>query len=413
MKTRSVTFLNAAGQQIAARIEYPLDQKPKASAIFAHCFTCGKDFVPTRNISRALTQVGYAVMRFDFTGHGMSEGAFAATNFSHNIQDLLAAYRFLEETLEAPSLLVGHSLGGTAVLAAALELPKVKAVATIGSPAEPIHVAHLFDESLEEIKANGKATVSLGGRPFVIEKQFLDDLQEHDLPNRLPELARRGTGIMILHSPQDTLVEIENARTLYNAAKHPKSFISLDGADHLLLRSEDSAYAGSMIANWSTRYIHLTAQNELTTHRQVVAQTVGGGLTTEIRTGKHGLLADEPIAVGGEDLGPSPYELLMSALGACTGMTLQLYASRKKWDLKSVEVHLAYGKVHAEDAEETCAGVEPKTDRIVRELILEGELDASQRQRLLEIANKCPVHRTLERGVVIETQMSPKATPAP
>lgn len=407
MTTLPVTFRNARGQAISARLELPPDRKPRAFALFAHCFTCGKDFTPTRNIARALTQVGYGVLRFDFTGLGMSEGEFAATNFSHNVADLYAACGYLTQHYREPQLLVGHSLGGTAVLAAALEMPNVQAVATIGSPAEPVHVEHLIGSAIAEIESAGKATVNLGGRPFTIEKQFLDDLRTHPLPESIRQLGERGTGLLVLHAPQDQTVGIENARTLYEAAIHPKSFVSLDEADHLLLRPDDSAYAGNLIAHWSLRYVTLAPETELTTHRQVVAQTPGQTLTTELLAGSHYLMADEPAAVGDDDLGPTPYELLQAALGACTSMTLQLYAARKGWDLRSVAVHLAYGKLHAEASQAVETEPPPKMDLIVRELVLEGQLTEEQRARLLEIANRCPVHRTLERGVTVETHLQP------
>lgn len=408
MHTQPLEISTAEGHKLAAKMEYPADRKPLACAIFAHCFTCGKDFTPTRNISRALTTQGIAVLRFDFTGLGYSDGEFADTNFSSNIQDLLAAAKAMEEMLDAPQLLIGHSLGGTAVLMAAQKLPQVRAVATIGSPAFPEHVTHLLKSDLPEIEAKGEAVVDLGGRPFRIKKQFLDDLQHQNMD---PAIENLGKALLVLHSPQDRSVSIENAREIYEKARHPKSFISLDGADHLLLNPADSRYAGEVIGHWAKRYIELRPQPRLTTDLQVVANTQADALTTEILAGKHGLTADEPTRIpGGMDLGPTPYDLLMSALGACTNMTLQLYAKRKGWDLQEVEAHLKHTKIHGEDITDA-AGNPKQIDHLTRELVFTGDLTDEQRARLVEIANKCPVHRTLENGVHVTTEERPGEAP--
>lgn len=402
MKSEKVSFQNASGETLAARLELPVDQHPFSFAVFAHCFTCTKNLNAVRNISRALTLRGFGVLRFDFTGLGDSEGDFADTNFSSNISDLTAAADFLAAQYGPVELMVGHSLGGAATLIAAGLIPSVKAVATIGAPAEPEHVRHLFQESLEEIQAAGSASVSIGGRPFRIKKQFVDDLLEHDPYARIAELRK---ALLVMHAPHDQTVGIDNARKIYNAAIHPKSFISLDDADHLLSNKAHSLYAAEMIACWVTKYIPAPEEEELDTHHQVVVRTGSEGYTTEIRAGKHALLADEPKSVGGADLGPSPYGLLSAALGACTSMTLRMYADRKGWPLENILVHINHGKIHASDCESCVEGAKGKIDQFQRELELEGPLDDAQRKRLLEMADRCPVHRTLHNQVEVVTTL--------
>lgn len=403
MKTTRLTFQNRDNITISARLEQPNDQYPVAYAIFAHCFTCSKSLRAVNTISRALTQKGIAVLRFDFTGLGESDGDFADTNFSSNVSDLLDAAAFLEKEYAAPSILVGHSLGGSAVLMAAKYLDSVTAVATIGSPSEPVHVSHQFGYKIEEIKDSGLAKVTLAGREFTIKKQFLDDLESTNLLETVRNLKK---AILVMHSPHDKTVGIKNAEQIYMAAFHPKSFVSLDGADHLLMNNKaDAAYVGEMIATWAKRYIELPKESKLRTSKSVVIKTEDT-FTTEISTGKHSLTADEPESYGGNDFGPSPYELLLSGLGACTGMTLRMYANRKKWDLKSVKVHLSHKKDYATLCNECISEdvlTNKKIDIFEKEIELEGNLDAKQKQRLLEIADKCPVHRTLHGDVEVNT----------
>lgn len=342
-------------------------------------------------------------MRFDFTGLGQSEGDFADTNFSSNVEDLIDTGQFMEGMIEAPQLLIGHSLGGAAVLMAGLKMPSVKAVVTIGAPAEPAHVSHLFEEDLDEIKAEGEAVVTLSGRKFKIKKQFIEDLKGlHSI-----QVKKLKKALLVMHSPQDTTVGIDNARLIYEAAHHPKSFVTLDGADHLLSKEEDGIYAGRIIAAWAEKYVDMHSMSaELDTEKQVVVRTSEEGYTTEIRAGHHRLLADEPREVGGDDLGPTPYGLLSAALGACTSMTLRMYADRKKWPLKEVIVHVSHEKTHPADVNEA-GGKAGKIDVFEREISLEGEVTDEQRQRLLEIADRCPVHRTLHGDIEVRTRLLP------
>ncbi len=400
-KITKITFPNSEGQQLAARLELPLDQHPHNFVLFAHCFTCSKNLGAVRAISDALTQKGLGVLRFDFTGLGDSEGDFADTNFSSNVNDLIAAAEYLEKNYQAPSLLIGHSLGGAAVLYAAQQLESVRAIATVGAPAEPQHVNHLLQSGITEIEKTGQATVSIGGRPFTIKKQFLDDLQTKQLKNIIPNLKK---ALLILHSPQDRTVSIDNAQQLYLAAKHPKSFITLDGADHLLSNKKDALYTGHMIASWSERYLEKTIATPLKSNNQVAVRLNDvDQYTTEVKAGKHLLLADEPESVGGNDFGPSPYEYVSSGLGACTVMTLHMYARRKKWPLEEVTVHIDHGKRYPSEIEED--NPKNKLDHFDRYIEIKGDLDEAQRNRLLEIADRCPVHRTLHNEVIITTKL--------
>ena len=404
MKSETIRFTGAGNLQLAGALELPADRQPAAFALLAHCFTCSKDLRAAREVARSLAMRGFGVLRFDFTGLGSSEGEFAATDFSRNIGDLVAASDFLKSHFEAPKLLVGHSLGGTACLAAAFERPEVRAVATIGSPANPRHVTGLFGESLDTIETTGSAEVQIGGRPFRIRKQFLDDLDGHPLEDRLDSL---GKALLILHSPQDTIVGIDQAERLYRAARHPKSFVTLDGSDHLLSQPADARYAGSVIASWAERYTIQQQGTPLKTQQQVVASLgADAGFTTEMLVGNHRMLADEPESFGGQDLGPSPYELVAAGLSACTAMTLQMYAKRKKWDLKHVEVHTSHGKEHGADCDQ-CESKDARIDTFRREIRIVGDLDAAQVQKLLEIADKCPVHKTLHGPVQILTRLAP------
>jgi putative redox protein len=398
MKSALVTFSNADGHILAGQLEMPVDRKPHAFALFAHCFTCTKNLTAIRNISRALSMMGIAVLRFDFTGLGQSEGNFAQTGFSSDVSDLLSAVNFLKREYQAPVLAIGHSLGGTAVLMAAGSLPSVKAIATIGAPCDPAHVKHLLRHDLASIENDGKAMVDIGGRPFPITKHFLEDLNAFD-PE--PAIRRLNKALLLLHSPQDSIVDIGNAAAVYQAARHPKSFVSLDGADHLLSNPSDSLYAGEVIGCWVKRYIIFPQPEPISTDKRVAVRTGLDSLTTEVKAGNHSLLADEPAEVGGSDLGPTPYDLLTASLGACTAMTLRLYADRKKWPLTNVLVHLRHEKIHALDSEQPER--EALLDHIWREVELEGDLTEEQRVRLLEIAEKCPVHKTLHAKVKIIT----------
>lgn len=401
MKQKKVKFKNEQDIEIAARLDLPVDQHPRAFLIFAHCFTCSKDLLAVKNISRAFTAKGFAVLRFDFTGLGHSDGDFEDTNFSTNISDLVSAAAFLEKEYQAPKLLVGHSLGGAAVLVAARQIKSIEAVATIGAPSCPNHVSNLFGENIAEIKKEGVANVDIGGRPFRVKKQFLEDFEEVKMQRHIKQLKKP---LAILHSPQDSVVEIKNAEEIYSAAMHPKTFISLDGADHLLSQKEDSNYVGNIIAEWALRYLKLPVQKSLSTDHQVMAHLGEEGFTTDILAGKHRLKADEPEDVGGDDFGPSPYDFLLSALGACTAMTLRMYAQHKKWGLKEVQVHMNHKKEHVHDSEQA-EKKSSKIDLITRNINLIGELSQEQKQRLLEIANKCPVHKTLNQEVKIESQL--------
>ncbi|MBR9922903.1 MAG: alpha/beta fold hydrolase [Bacteroidetes bacterium] len=401
MSSTKVHFTNKNGYELSAKLELPVDQLPHTFAIFAHCFTCNKNLSAVRNISRALNMEGIAVLRFDFTGLGESEGDFADTNFTSNIQDLMAAAEFLSEEYMAPAIMIGHSLGGAAAICAGSHLESVKAIATVGSPAAPEHVSHLLGEDVSEIEEEGAATVNISGRSFKVKKQFLEDIREQNLDEQLKNMRK---AILFMHSPQDEVVSIENAATLYERAFHPKSFISLDGADHLLSDKEDSQYVGQMIGSWAKRYIDLPKKEKLNAKKQVAVRLGEKGFTTEVMVRKHHLTADEPESVGGNDFGPTPYELVAAGLGACTAMTLQMYARRKKWDLREVTVHLDHYKDYTDDFQNP-DDKKSQIDHFDRTIIVEGELDKKQKDRLLEIADRCPVHRTLHQDVKVLTEI--------
>ncbi len=403
MPSNKLTFQNRHGDRIAARLDLPANCEPVAFALFAHCFTPSKDSKAAHTISHALTQEGIAVLRFDFTGLGESAGDFADTNFSSSVADLLDAAAYLEETHGPPQILVGHSLGGAAVLMAARDLPSVKAVATIGAPAEPEGVAKLLSNR-EEVESAGKAEVTLAGRTFKVKKQFLDDLNETHMHDVIHSLRRP---LLIFHSPVDNVVGVDNARKIFLAARHPKSYVSLDSADHLLTNEADSRYAGHIISAWAQKYVEAKAEPSWyddARDNRVVVQTEQG-LRTEMLANGFRLVADEPLSVGGTNSGPTPYDYLAAALGACTSMTLRMYADRKKWPLEAVTVKVRHQKVHAEDSQGDAAGKARKLDRFERVIALNGSLDDEQRARLLEIANRCPVHRTLEADVRIESRL--------
>jgi len=398
---QKVSFKNKQDQLLSARLDQPTGQKPRAYAIFAHCFTCTKNLSAIRNISRSMIQAGIAVLRFDFTGLGDSEGDFADTNFSSNVSDLVAAAEYLKKEYEAPSLLIGHSLGGAAVIFAASQITSIEALATIGAPSSPEHVSHLFASNIAEIEENEISEVNIGGRPFTIKKQFLDDISEQNLANTLGNLKKP---LLIMHSPQDVIVSIENASQLYAAAFHPKSFVSLNGADHLMSNKSDSLYAGEVISTWAKRYLNIEKEEHLQTNQQVVVQLGETGFTTIVSNGRHSFLADEPLSVGGDDLGPTPYDLLLSSLGTCTVMTLRMYANRKKWDLQGVSIHLSHNKEYAKDCQD-CESKTSKIDVISKSIDIKGDLDDTQRNRLMEIADRCPVHRTIMSDMEIRSEL--------
>lgn len=401
--SRKLTFAGSHGTTLAARLELPAG-KPKAYALFAHCFTCGKDAHAATRISRALAEEGIAVLRFDFTGLGSSEGDFGATDFSSNTDDLVCAADHLREHYAAPSILIGHSLGGAAVLATVHRIPEVTAVATVGAPADPSHVAHLLGDARETIEATGKADVTLAGRTFCIEKKFLDDIAAQPQRERINKL---GAALLVLHSPTDELVSVDNAREIFDAARHPRSFVALDGADHLLTKRADAEYVAKVLAAWAGRYA-FEAEGEANMDAPAeglveVSETRAGRFTQQIVAGHHVLTADEPRPIG-DDTGPSPYDMLLAALGACTTMTVRMYAERKGWALDQATVTLRHAHIHAEDCAD-CETKEGKIDRIERQLYFEGDLDDDQQQRLLEIADKCPIHNTLRSETVIATTL--------
>lgn len=402
MQSFKLRFENAAGELLSARLDLPIDDQPVAYALFAHCFTCSKNLRAIGNIAEELTRRGIAVFRFDFTGLGESDGEFAATNFTSNVADLIAAAGYMERQGHAPALLIGHSLGGAAVLQAAAGIPSAVAVVTIGAPSEPSHVLRLLADGSDEARAHGEAEVNLSGRTFKIRREFLEDLEAQRMQERIRALRK---ALLVMHSPIDDTVGIENAARIFDAAAHPKSFISLDHADHLLTRDEDSCYVGSIIGAWASKYVPSFATvpaSAPSPDNRIVVRNDAGSLRAEVMAGRHGFVVDEPVSVGGTNCGPTPYDLLAASLGACTAITLRLYAQRKNWPLDTVAVHLGHQKRHAEDCE-ACADPKAKLDHISREIELTGRLDAAQRERLMEIAEHCPVHKTLQGGVDIST----------
>ncbi len=398
----SVNFENASGHSLTGVLDRPANAH-RATALFAHCFTCSKDLKAVGRIAAALNDAGIAVLRFDFTGLGQSEGEFADSNFSTNISDVVDAANWLGRELGGPDILIGHSLGGTAMLAAARNIESAKAVATIGSPAMPAHLRHMLGDNEATIRDAGQAEVNLGGRPFVLRRQFVEDLDAHDMSEEIAGLRK---ALMVMHAPLDTIVEIENAAEIFTTAKHPKSFVSLDDADHLLTRESDARYVGHVLAAWATRYLPaIDAEESIPDPDLVSATTHAGGFRTDIVAAGHELIADEPAAVGGSNLGPSPYDLLGAALAACTTMTLHMYARHKKLPLEKASVLVRHGKVHAADCGD-CETSEGKVDEFQREVVLEGDLTREQRQRMLEIADRCPVHRTLHSEVKVRSTLA-------
>lgn len=404
MKSTKLKIKNSKGLTLNAYMELPANQKPNYYAIFAHCFTCSSNLNAVKHVSRSLTQDGFAVIRFDFTGLGRSEGEFADSHFSANVQDLLDVHSYISEHYEAPGLLVGHSLGGAAVLVAASKLKAVKAVATVGAPATVDHVKRLFSHQIEDIENKGNVEVDIGGRPFIINKDFVEEFDKTDLPVIVKNLRKP---LLIMHSPLDKIVGIDNAKQLYLKAHHPKSFITLDDADHLLSEEKDSQYVGEIIGTWASRYFPQVENKMLDTEgEQLVGHLniIEDNFTTSIQTKNHTFIADEPSGIGGSDFGPSPYEYLNAALAACTAMTLKMYAERKNWDLREVFVYLSHSRKHSDDL--MVKVDKPKyMDHINKKLKFVGNLDDTQKERLKEIASRCPVHKTIASEVVFETQI--------
>ncbi|PHQ93386.1 MAG: osmotically inducible protein C, partial [Marinosulfonomonas sp.] len=367
MLTERITFTGQGGDELAARLDLP-DGPLLGTALFAHCFTCSKDIPAARRIAGRLAAMGIAVLRFDFTGLGHSDGEFANTSFTSNVGDLLAAGKYLESRDMAPGLLIGHSLGGAAVLRAAGQIPSVKAVTTIGAPFDPAHVTHNFGDALDKIEAEGEAEVNLGGRPIRIGRDFVHDVNAENLAPAIHDLKR---ALLVLHAPNDAIVGIENATQIFMAARHPKSFVTLDNADHLITRGEDAEYAAGVIAAWVGRYLEIVppaAPIGAPEGVVRVSEVDADGFLQDVHSGPlHHVLADEPLAYGGTNKGMTPYGFLAAGLGACTSMTIRMYARRKKWPLTGVSVDVTHDKVHAQDA----AGVSgAKADQFSREIRL-------------------------------------------
>ncbi|WP_299160223.1 bifunctional alpha/beta hydrolase/OsmC family protein [uncultured Tenacibaculum sp.] len=402
MRITKLNIINKKGYKLQAYLELPVNQKPNYYAIFAHCFTCSSTLGAVKNISRSLTQHGFGVIRFDFTGLGRSEGTFSESYFSANVDDLIAVNNYITKHFDAPCLLIGHSLGGAAAIVASSKLENIKAVATIGAPANIAHVKHLFSHGIENIKNENEVEVNIGGRPFKINQEFVSDFDKVNLSEVTKSLRKP---ILILHSPIDTIVEVNNAQELYLSAHHPKSFISLDNADHLLSDTKDSIYAGNIIGTWVARYFPQKENIMLETKgEQLVGHLnlIEDNFTTTIQSKNHTLIADEPASIGGDDFGPSPYEYLSAGLIACTAMTLKLYAERKKWDLQEVFVYVTHSRKHSDDLD---IKIEKPTflDHISKKLKFVGNLDEKQKNRLKEISSKCPVHQTLASKVIFNT----------
>lgn len=400
MKSSKLTFTNKEGKSLSARLDLPANQDPHNFAIFAHCFTCSKDFSAVRNVSRALASEGFGVLRFDFMGLGGSDGDFADTNFSSNVTDLISASEFLAQEYKAPSLIVGHSLGGAAAIFAGGQIDSVLAVATIGAPSNPKHVQKQLGSKLDVIKQEGQANVTLAGRDFTFKKQFIDDLESSSCVTAARHLHK---ALLILHSPQDATVSIKNAEEIYHAAHHPKSFVTLDGSEHLLIDKKNASYVGKIVAGWAARYIPAPEEETITSTYQVAASLDDEDVfTTQLKLGNHYLKADEPASIGGNDYGPTPYELLAGSLSACTAMTIQMYARRKGWKIDNVEVHTSYSKSYPQDCQACEDDPTAKIDTFTRVVKLTADtLDEKQKARIMQIADKCPVHKTLHN----ETQV--------
>ena len=408
MEYSKVTFKNSSGIDISGRMDLPADRQPLAYALFAHCFTCTKNLKAIAHICRALTDRGMAVLRFDFTGLGESQGDFSDTNFSSNIQDLVDAANFMQESFEPPSILIGHSLGGAAVLHVGSRIESARAVVTIGAPADPGRIKQEIKDSRERIDQEGRAEIAIGGRPFVVKKQFLDDLDRIEMQKAIRELKKP---LLIFHSPVDEIVDAENAAKIFKAAFHPKSFISLDKSDHLLSNESDAIYVGAMIAAWAQKYVDIPEKRKWIGDpgdNRILARIGQTLYRTDILANGHHLIADEPEPVGGKNLGPSPYDLLVSGLGACTCMTLRMYADRKKWPVDSISVGLKHQKIHADECK-NCETQDGHLDKIDLEIEIKGDLNKDQLERMLEIAGKCPVHRTLHSEMITGTKLKKTA----
>lgn len=412
---KKVTFTGSSGQDLAGLIELP-DTTPKAIALFAHCFTCGKDIAASSRVARHMVDNGFGVLRFDFTGLGNSDGDFANTNFTSNVSDLLHAAEFLRNEYQAPQILIGHSLGGTAVLHAANQIPESRGIVTIGSPANASHVSHNFQESLREIEDKGEAEVNLGGRKFRILKQFVDDIRN----TKINDLSLLKKACLIMHAPFDEIVSIREAEKIYQSASHPKSFVSLDDADHLLSRKSDAEYVADVIASWSARFLAQSDESKPASNKSehdstmsdngkvapgvVKAEEIDHKFAISLTTDRHSWRADEPVSVGGADTGPDPYDLLLSSVGACTVMTVRMYAERKGWPLDDIEVSLKHQRRYDKDCEE-CEDKPRQIDEISRQIRFKGDLTSEQKKRLMEIADKCPVHRTLTCNLEITSEL--------
>jgi putative redox protein len=389
--SRRFDFKNENGETLSGKLELPAS-KPRAYAIYAHCFTCSKNILAATRVSKTLSALGIAVLRFDFTGLGNSEGDFANTNFSSNVQDLKAAYNAISEQFEQPQIMIGHSLGGAAVLKVAPTLDSIKAVVTIGAPSSVDHVTHLFDEKKDEIEKDGIAKVNLAGREFTIKKQFIDDLNEQDI---LTNLKSSKKAYLIMHSPIDDTVSVDHAAKIYGALKHPKSYISLDQADHLLMNPKDAEYAARTISTWVERYLpEIEEKGESINAEIVVRSRPGFKFTNDIYSKKHQIIGDEPKKYKGDDLGMNPYELLLSSLGACTSMTMKMYAERKGYDLQDIKVELNHKKEIIDEV---------PTDHITKKIVIEGNLTDEEREKIIKIAEKCPVNRTLKSNIILES----------
>ena len=403
MRTERFDFIAAGGERLAGRLELP-DGEPLAYALFAHCFTCGKDARAAVQVARALAAEGIATLRFDFTGLGGSGGEFANTSFTSNVADLVAAADALRATHQAPRLLVGHSLGGAAILAAAGEIAEAVAVATIAAPFDTAHALQLFGDGLAAVETAGVAEVAIAGRRFRVGRELVHDLASQDQGRRIGELRR---ALLVMHAPGDEVVGIDNASAIFTAARHPKSFVSLDTADHLLTRREDAHYAARVLAAWASRYLGEATPAGLAADGTVLVEETGAGpFQQRIAIGAHRLLADEPASVGGRDTGPGPYDLLLAGLGACTAMTMRIYAERKGLPLERASVRLRHTKIHAADCADCETKGDARIDEITKELMLEGPLEPEQKERLAEIASRCPVHRTLQSEIKIRTELA-------
>jgi uncharacterized OsmC-like protein/fermentation-respiration switch protein FrsA (DUF1100 family) len=391
MRSERFEFEGERGSPLVGKLDLP-DGPPHSYALFAHCFTCTKESLAAVRIARALAGQGVGVLRFDFTGLGQSGGEFADSTFSGSVKDVVAAARAMRDAAIEPGLLIGHSLGGAAVLAAAADLPNVKAIATIGAPFDVQHVARLFGDDLKTLLEQGEAEVKLGGRPFRMRRSFIDDLGLHDQGERIGGLRR---ALLVMHAPMDRTVDIDNASRIFQAARHPKSFVSLDDADHLLARPADSAYAAEVISAWAARYVGKPPARSASEPGEVIVEETGeGNFQVAVLAGGVRFLADEPVEVGGLGSGPTPYDLLCAGLGACTAMTIRMYARRKAWPLRRVRVCVGHARTRGEDP----------PDGFLREVALEGDLTQEQRSRLMEIAERCPVHASLGQGARVHTQ---------